>query len=129
MSGYNWNVLIVEDEYDSIQVMTRVLTHHGATVYVARNGRECLRILKDFTPSVILMDLDMPIMDGWETLAQIRANPGTKHLPVVAITAYHSANVAEDAARAGFNDYFPKPVSIRSIMPRLEQIVPRQMSQ
>jgi two-component system, cell cycle response regulator DivK len=124
MPGYNWNVLIVEDEYDSVQVMTRVLTHHGATVYVARNGRECLRILKDFTPSIILMDLDMPIMDGWETLIHIRGNPATKHLPVVAITAYHSANVAEDAARAGFNGYFAKPVSIRSIMPRLEQIIP-----
>jgi two-component system, cell cycle response regulator DivK len=124
MSAYNWNVLIVEDEYDSIQVMTRVLTYHGATVYVARNGRECLRILKDFTPSIILMDLDMPIMDGWEALAHIRANPATKDLPVVAITAYHSANVAEDAAHAGFNGYFAKPVSIRSIIPRLEQIIP-----
>lgn len=124
MAAYNWNVLIVEDEYDSIQVMTRVLTHHGATVYVARNGRECLRILKDFTPSIILMDLDMPIMDGWETLTQIRANPDTKSLPVVAITAYHSANVAEDAEHAGFNGYFAKPVSIRSIMPKLEQIIP-----
>src|SRR5688572_6359169 len=124
MSAYNWNVLVVEDEYDSIQVMTRVLTHHGATVRVARNGRECLRILKDFTPSIILMDLDMPIMDGWEALAHIRANPTTRHLPVVAITAYHSANVAEDAAQAGFNGYFAKPVSIRSIIPRLEQIIP-----
>lgn len=126
MLASNWNVLIVEDEYDSIQVMTRVLTHHGATVYVARNGRECLHILKDFTPSIILMDLDMPIMDGWEALAQIRANPATKHLPVVAITAYHSANVAEDAAQAGFDGYFAKPVSILSIIPRLEQIIPHK---
>lgn len=125
MAAYNWNVLVVEDEYDSIQVMTRVLTHHGATVYVARNGRECLRILKDFKPSIILMDLDMPIMDGWEALAHIRANPATKDLPVVAITAYHSANVAEDAVNAGFNGYFAKPVSIRSIIPRLEQIIPK----
>jgi CheY-like chemotaxis protein len=125
MSTYNkWNVLIVEDEYDSIQVMSRVLTHHGATVYVARNGRECLNILKTFTPSIILMDLDMPIMNGWEALAAIRANPETQHLPVVAITAYHSATVAEDAIHAGFNGYFPKPVSIRSIIPRLEQIIP-----
>jgi CheY-like chemotaxis protein len=124
MSVLNWNVLIVEDEYDSIQVMSRVLTHHGATVYVARNGRECLRILKDFTPSIILMDLDMPIMNGWEALAAIRANPTTNHLPVVAITAYHSATVAEDAAKAGFNGYFAKPVSIRSIIPRLEEIIP-----
>ena len=124
MSAHKWNILIVEDGYDSIQVMTRVLTHHGATVSVARNGKECLKMLKDFTPSIILMDLDMPIMDGWTALAQIRANPDTKHLPVVAITAYHSATVAEEAARAGFNGYFSKPVSIRSIIPRLEQIIP-----
>lgn len=124
MPAYNWNVLIVDDEYDSIQVMTRVFTYHGATVYVARNGRECLHILKDFKPSIILMDLDMPIMDGWEALAHIRANPATNHLPVVAVTAYHSANVAEDAVQAGFNGYFAKPVSIRSFMPRLEQLIP-----
>lgn len=124
MSACHWNVLIVEDEYDSIQVMSRVLRYHGATVYVARNGHECLQVLDHFNPSVILMDLDMPLMDGWETLAHIRANPMTKHLPVVAITAYHSANVAEDAEKAGFNGYFPKPVSVRSIIPRLEQIIP-----
>ena len=50
MVAYQWNVLIVEDDYDSLQVMTRVFTHHGAAVFVARNGRECLCLLNELTP-------------------------------------------------------------------------------
>jgi CheY-like chemotaxis protein len=62
-------------------------------------------------------------MDGWQTLASIRANPALATIPVVAITAYHSYNVAEDARRAGFDAYFPKPLNISTFMNNLEQII------
>ena len=72
---------------------------------------------------MIIMDLAMPEMDGWETLMEIRANPATAHIPVVAITAYHSANVAQDAVQAGFDAYFPKPPDAISFVDKLTEVM------
>ncbi len=118
-----WRVLVVEDEYDSIQMVSKILRHHGAEVHVARTGLECLEILETLMPSLVIMDLALPEMDGWETLAKIRANPTTRELPVVAITAYHSVSVEEDAREAGFNAYFPKPLNTNRIIQQLGEIV------
>jgi two-component system cell cycle response regulator DivK len=123
MEAYNWRVMVVEDEFDSVQVVSRVLQHHGVEVHVARNGYEALKLLGEILPTLILMDLALPEMDGWETLARIRANPQTAQIPVVAITAYHSVNVAEDALHAGFDAYFPKPLDTTSLMQRLADVL------
>ncbi len=118
-----WCVLVVEDEYDSIQMVSKILRHHGAEVHIAHNGVECLDMLKSLTPDIVIMDLALPEMDGWETLAKIRDNPQTHKLPVVAITAYHSVSVAEDAKDAGFDAYFPKPLNTKGIIQQLGEIV------
>ena len=123
MEPSKWRVLIVEDEFDSIQMVSKILQHHGAQVQIAHDGRECLRILQEIEPTLVVMDLALPEMDGWETLALIRQNPSTAHIPVVAITAYHSVSVAEDAVKAGFNAYFPKPLDTTMLVHRLAQIV------
>ena len=73
--------------------------------------------------AIYTADLALPNMDGWQTLASIRSNPTLAEIPVVAITAYHSFNVAEDARRAGFDAYFPKPLNISTFMNNLEQII------
>lgn len=121
----NWRVLVVEDEFDSIQMVSKILRHHGAEVHIAHNGHECIETLQSYTPTFIIMDLALPEMDGWETLSKIRENEHTAHLKVVAITAYHSVNVEEDANEAGFDAYFPKPLNINSIMDRLNDLVDR----
>lgn len=121
-----WRVLVVEDEFDSIQMVSKILQHHGAQVHVAHNGRECLEVLKTFVPTLVIMDLALPEMDGWETLAKIRADERTAHLPVVAITAYHSVSVADDAARAGFNAYLPKPLDVGALMRQLSAVLKPQ---
>ena len=90
MAPKNWTVLLVEDDHDSVQMVTKILSHSGAKVEVAHNGRECLENVEAVNPTLIVMDLAMPEMDGWETLVELRANPSTAHIPVVAITAYHS---------------------------------------
>jgi CheY-like chemotaxis protein len=123
MEARNWRVMVVEDEYDSVQVVSRVLQHHGAEVHVAHNGHEALKLLDKIEPTLIMMDLALPEMDGWETLSKIRANPHTAHIPVVAITAYHSVNVAEDALHAGFDAYFPKPLDTLSLVEKLAQVI------
>lgn len=119
----SWRVLVVEDEFDSIQMVSKILRHHGAEVHIAHNGRECLKALETLVPTLIIMDLALPEMDGWETLEKIRANPETRHIPVAAITAYHSVNVAEDAHEAGFNAYFPKPLNTSTIIEQLGELI------
>jgi CheY-like chemotaxis protein len=114
-----WQVLVVEDEHDSIQVVSEILTYHGIQVLVAHSGQECLDMLSVTEPDLVVMDLAMPEMDGWQTLMKMRANPAMAHIPVVAITAYHSINVAEDAIQAGFNAYFPKPLDPASLVDSL----------
>ena len=123
MGFEHWQVLIVEDEHDSVQVVSQILLHYGAEVYVARDGYECLDQLEEVNPTLIIMDLAMPGLDGWQTLMEVRANPRTAHIPVIAITAYHSANVAQDALQAGFNAYYPKPLEPISFMKSLERMV------
>lgn len=125
MNTKEWRILIVEDEYDSIQMVTKILQHHGAQVQVAHDGFECLNMINKINPTLIIMDLALPEMDGWEALSRIRANPETAHIPVVAITAYHSVNVAEDARRAGFDAYLSKPLDTQSFVRHLNTIINR----
>jgi len=120
-----WRVLVVEDEYDSIQMVSKILSHHGAEVRVAHDGHECITILRDFSPTLVIMDLALPGMDGWETLRLMRAEPSTAGIPVVAITAYHSVSVEDDAHEAGFNGYLPKPLDMTTLIDTLAKVIRR----
>jgi CheY-like chemotaxis protein len=122
MSDPLWSVLLVDDEYDSVQMVSKILTYHGIQVQVARTGAEGLELLATHHPMVVVTDLAMMGMDGWEVLNAIRANPATRHIPVVAITAYHSLDVAEAATRYGFDGYFAKPVNPRTFAHELVKV-------
>jgi CheY-like chemotaxis protein len=74
-----WHVLLVEDEYDSIQLVSKILRYNGAKVTVAHNGYECLALVDEIKPTLIIMDLGLPKMNGWETLAKLRENPNGNH--------------------------------------------------
>ncbi|MEM9950468.1 MAG: response regulator [Chloroflexota bacterium] len=111
MTLVNQTVIVVEDTYDDMQLVSTILEHSGIQVHVARNGAECLELVKTMSPAMIITDLSMPVMDGWTMLKQLRSQPETNDIPVVAITAYYSVDVAQDARDAGFDAYFAKPVS------------------
>jgi CheY-like chemotaxis protein len=119
----NWTVIIVEDTYDDMQLATAILQYDGIEVLMANNGSECLQLLNSVQPTLIVTDLAMPEMDGWQMLDEIRANPRTAHIPVVAVSAYYSANLEQDARNAGFNACFPKPVSPREFVNQLDTIL------
>lgn len=119
----DWNVIVVEDTFDDQQLVSRMLKHHGANVFLAKDGDECLELLKTIEPTVIVTDLAMPRRDGWQTLVAVRSNVNTAHIPVIAITAYHSTDVAEDALNAGFDGYFPKPIHPQTFVGRLAEII------
>jgi len=80
-------------------------------------------MLPNIHPTVVITDLAMPEMDGWQMLSELRSQPETAQLIVVAITAYHSVNVAEDALAAGFNAYFAKPIAAASFVGELAALV------
>lgn len=119
----DWTIIVVEDTYDDQQVVSYVLGHSGIKVHIAHNGDECIDLLKRVEPDLIITDLAMPRRDGWQTLVAVRADTRTAHIPVVAITAYHSAEVAADAMRAGFDGYFPKPLNPQTFVARLREII------
>ena len=118
-----WIAIVVEDTYDDVQLIAKILTHFGITVHAARNGTEGLELLKSVDPTFIVTDLAMPLKDGWEMLQAIRANVATAHIPVIAVTAYDSAAVADAAFNAGFNGYFPKPVDPMTFVQNVRAIV------
>ncbi len=124
MSLDQWLVLIVEDDLDSARVIAEILAHFGIhQIHIAINGEECLDIVEDLNPTIIIMDLSMPEMDGWQTLSELRANPMTAAIPVVAVTAYYSAKVAQEALQAGFEACFPKPLHLNAFMDTLNTLV------
>lgn len=119
----NWTAIVVEDTYDDGELISTILSVSGVRVYRARNGFECLQLVQKLDPTLIITDLAMPDMDGWEMLNALRANPHTETVPVIAISAYYSSKLADDAIRAGFKAFFPKPVSPRDFVQRLQELV------
>ena len=118
-----WTVIVVEDIYDDVELMSTILAYYGITVHAVSNGNECMHLLTTLRPTLIVTDLSMPGKDGWQTLKAIRADAGTLDIPVIAVTAYDSADVAEDARRAGFNGYFPKPINPLTFVDNLRAII------
>ena len=118
----DWQVLIVEDETDSAEVVARILTFQNISHVVANNAEDALTLLESEVPTMVVIDLALPGMSGWELLRAMRDNPSTAHVPAVAVTAYHSTNVAQEAIKAGFDTYFPKPIEATTFVRELERI-------
>ncbi len=124
MSEQKWQIIVVEDEYDSLKMVSEILRYYGVDVLVAHNGKECIELLERNRVTLVLTDLAMPEMDGWETLKAIRANPRTEMIPVVAISAYHSLEVAEQAMKVGFDAFYAKPISPKTFVQNLARLIP-----
>ncbi len=119
----NLHALVIEDEADSADVVARILQFHRISYAVAASAEEALDMMEPEKPTLLIVDLALPGMDGWEFLKTVRDNPATAHLPAVAVTAYHSTNVAQEAIKAGFDAYFPKPIEATSFVRELERIL------
>ncbi len=106
-------VLVVEDNEKNLKLVRDVLEYAGFTVHVATTGEEALARARTTTPDLILMDLQLPGMDGHATLSQLREDPATSRIPVVALTALAMRDDREKAMAAGFDGYLEKPISVR----------------
>lgn len=109
-----WQVMLVEDEVDAQDVVIPILEHYGACVSTAFTAEEALTLMRAKHPTIAIIDLALPQMNGWELLEALRADPALADIPAVAITAYHSTNVAQEAIAAGFKAFFPKPINART---------------
>ncbi|NWF70250.1 MAG: response regulator [Chloroflexi bacterium] len=116
-----WTVLVVDDEPDNIGVVEKLLTFYGAKVWTASNGMQALQILNEITPSFILLDLSMSVMDGWETLKAIQAQQKLAQVPVIALTAHAMSGDLERVQAAGFNGYIPKPLRLATFLMDIRQ--------
>jgi two-component system cell cycle response regulator DivK len=106
-------VLIIEDNDQNLRLARDMLHHHGFETVAARDGATGLELAASAAPDVILLDIDLPDLDGREVLRRLRADPATAHLPIVAVTAYAMEGDREALLDAGFDDYITKPISVR----------------
>lgn len=116
-------ILVIEDIQEQVQRVSNLLEEEGFCVQVAHTRSECLSILAETSPSVIVMDLATRLVDGWQMVADVRADELCEQTPIIAVTVYHSANVAEDARRAGFDAYYSKPVEPTTFVRRMRDLI------
>ncbi len=115
----DWVIVLVDDQLDNLAVAYEALTIFGATVHQARSAEEALKILQDLTPNLIITDLSMPDMDGYQLLTRIRAAAALRAVPVIALTAHAMTGDRERVLDAGFAGYLPKPLDILSLVPNI----------
>ncbi len=114
-----WRVLVVDDEPDNLKLAADLLEFLGATVAQARNGQQALDLVDQFKPNLILLDLAMPEIDGWQIHQRLRARPEFDLVPIVALTALAMAADAEKVRAAGFDAYITKPFRVRAMIEQL----------
>lgn len=115
-------VLLVEDDEDNIVTVADYLSFKHFHVLVARNGREALELASRGAPDVIVMDIQMPELDGLEAIRKLRRMPGLAQTPIVALTALAMAGDRERCLQAGATEYLSKPVSLRHLAALLAEL-------
>ena len=108
-------ILVVDDDQTNLALARALLEADGFAVVTATDAMSTFDVLKDVDPSLILMDIQLPGMDGWELTRRLRRNIATSHIPIIAVTAYGQHGDAERAREAGFVEFVAKPVSTREL--------------
>ena len=124
-AAFRGTVLLVEDNADNREIVDAMLSHAGYRVLTAHTGDEGVALARSAAPDVVLMDLALPVLDGWEATARLKSDPTTRHLPVVALTAHAMPEDRARAAAAGFDGYLTKPIEPRAVLAEVERIVRR----
>ncbi|MEE8395428.1 MAG: response regulator [bacterium] len=117
-------ILLVEDNEMNREMLRRRLARRGHQVVTAADGREGLQMAQSEAPDLILMDLSLPVMDGWEATRKIRGGEKTGAIPIVALTAHAMAGDRERALESGCNDYLTKPVDMDQLAETIQRILP-----
>lgn len=116
------NVLLVEDNDLNRDMLVRRLARHGVAVHCAVDGEDGVRKAQSLLPDVILMDINLPVIDGWEAIRQIKANPGTQGIPIVALTAHVFHEDRQHAIDLGCAAFVGKPIDMQVLLATLQRI-------
>ena len=118
-------LLLVEDNELNRDMLSRRLKRKGYDVLIAVDGAEGVEIATAESPDLVLMDISLPVLDGWEATRQLRAAPETRGIPVIALTAHAMAGDRQKALDAGCDDYDTKPVELRRLLEKIQALLDR----
>ncbi|HKY88171.1 MAG TPA: response regulator [Pseudorhodoplanes sp.] len=116
-------VLLVEDNEMNRDMLSRRLTRNGYDVVIAVNGQEGVDMAGSQKPDLILMDMSLPVLDGWEATRRLKADPATASIPVIALTAHAMDSDREKALAAGCDDFDTKPIELPRLLEKMKAFV------
>ena len=119
-------ILLVEDNEMNRDMLTRRLERKGFEVLIAVDGQASIDMASSSSPDIILMDLSLPVIDGWEATRQIKAAPATQSIPVIALTAHAMEGDEQNALEAGCDDYDTKPIDLKRLLGKIENLLGRR---
>ena len=117
-------ILLVEDNEMNRDMLSRRLTRRGYEVLIAVDGQQGVDLATSAQPALVLMDMSLPVIDGWEATRRIKASDTTRHIPVIALTAHAMAGDREQALAAGCDDYDTKPIDLERLLPKIQKYAP-----
>jgi two-component system, cell cycle response regulator DivK len=121
-------ILIIEDDEQSLYLLTFILKKHGYDVIQAHDGREGIELAGHVVPALILLDIQLPLLDGYAVARRLRSNPALANVPIIAVTSYAMVGDRERALLAGCTGYLEKPIDPDTFMPHIEQYLRIQPS-
>ena len=116
-------ILLVEDNEMNRDMLSRRLQRKGYCVVTAEDGEKGLLLARSETPDLILMDISLPVMSGWEVTRLLKANEATRHIPIIALTAHAWVTDREKAIEAGCDDYDTKPIEFARLTEKIENLL------
>jgi CheY-like chemotaxis protein len=119
-------ILLVEDNEMNRDMLSRRLERKGYQIVMALDGAEGLQIARTSSPDLILMDMSLPVIDGWEATRQLKADAATRQIPVIALTAHAMATDEEKARAAGCDDFDTKPIELPRLLGKIEALLQRK---
>jgi two-component system cell cycle response regulator DivK len=116
-------ILLVEDNEMNRDMLMRRLQRKGYQVVLALDGRSGVEMTQAQAPDLVLMDMSLPVLDGWEATRRLKADAATRHIPVIALTAHAMSSDREKALEAGCDDYDTKPVELARLLAKIEALL------
>ena len=116
-------ILLVEDNEMNRDMLSRRLVRRGYEVAVAVDGEQGIAMAESEAPALILMDMSLPVVDGWEATKRLKANPATRAIPIIALTAHAMAGDREKALAAGADDFDTKPVELDRLLAKIQALL------
>ncbi len=121
-------ILLVEDNQMNRDMLSRRLTRKGYEVVIAVDGQQGMAMARSEAPDLILMDMSLPVLDGWEATRQLKSVPATQAIPVIALTELSMAGDREKAVEAGCDDYDIKPIEMTRLLEKIEALLGEKAS-